>query len=93
MNCIYCSQTINQHKITVKKYIKNKKITLKNATVYYCKSCHETFLSIETIEAFNRIKKQDDKNIKLVYFFDELMENNNKIMISKNLVYSYRNNT
>lgn len=64
IKCLFCNKTTSVQIINAQKKIKGKIITLKNAPVYYCEQCNETFMSKEVQDVFRYIQ---DRNLNEQY--------------------------
>lgn len=60
IKCMFCGRTTSIQIINAQKKIKGKIITMKNAPVYYCEQCKETFTSKEVQDVFRYIQ---DRNL------------------------------
>ena len=74
IRCIFCGLATTLHKINVQKVIKGKIITLRNAPVFYCKKCDETFLAHDTMESYKFIKAKGLADKKILFSFDDIMK-------------------
>ncbi len=72
IRCLYCGKDTTIHKINAQKRIKGKVVTIKNAPVYYCAPCNETFLSKETQDVFRYIQERNLEDRSVLYDYDDM---------------------
>lgn len=70
LKCMFCGKTTTIHKISVKRKIGEKIVTVTNAPVYYCADCKETFLSKEVQDFFSYIRKNGLQEKTILFNFD-----------------------
>jgi YgiT-type zinc finger domain-containing protein len=74
LKCLFCGKPTTIHKITMKKQISGKAITITNAPVHYCSDCKETFVSKEAQDIFSFIKKKNLQERGILFNFDEIFK-------------------
>ncbi|MCX7746464.1 MAG: YgiT-type zinc finger protein [Clostridia bacterium] len=78
IKCLFCRKTTEIKKISAKKSIDKKVITITNSPVYFCKTCNETFWSKEVLEIFNYIKEHNLMRDKLVFNYEDMYKKASK---------------
>jgi YgiT-type zinc finger domain-containing protein len=73
ITCLYCKGKTTAHRINVQKKVNTRVITIKNAPVYFCKPCNETFLAKETLSVMAYIRDKGLDAKLLLFDFDELV--------------------
>ena len=74
IKCLFCGKPTTIHKINAQKKINSKIVTLKNAPVYYCNDCDETFLSKEAQDVFSYIRDRSLDAKTILYEFDDMIK-------------------
>jgi YgiT-type zinc finger domain-containing protein len=72
IKCMFCGKSTSIHIINAQKKIKGKIITLTNAPVYYCDSCHETFVSKEVQDVFRYIQDRKLEDRSILFNYEEM---------------------
>ncbi len=72
IKCMFCSRTTSIHIINAQKKIRGKIITLKNAPVYYCEQCQETFTSKEVQDVFRYIQDRNMDEQYVLFNYEEI---------------------
>lgn len=72
IRCLFCSRPTTINRISVKKKINDKTVTLTNAPVYYCSKCNETFISKEAQDKLIEIREKRLDQKKILFNFDEM---------------------
>ncbi len=74
IRCLFCSNSTTIQRISVKKKINDKTITLTNAPVFYCSNCKETFISKEAQDILIEIREKRLDQKKMLFNFDEMVK-------------------
>jgi YgiT-type zinc finger domain-containing protein len=71
--CMFCRNLTVNKKITVKKKMKDKVVTITNAPVHYCSKCSETFISANAQNAFNYVRENNLISKSIIFDFDDIL--------------------